>query len=141
MPYCPKCGNKVDEEMVFCPRCGASLRPETGYQAAPGPSTPQAPPMRQEKAEKGEKSEKQEKQQPEKGEKHESSQLGFVGFLVGGVILIMLGVVAYADNMQLWSPSVSRPIVLLAIGAIIIIVGVYVAMVARRRHPQPNVRS
>ena len=26
MSYCPKCGNKVDETMVFCPQCGASLK-------------------------------------------------------------------------------------------------------------------
>jgi uncharacterized membrane protein YvbJ len=24
--FCPKCGNRVEEEMVFCPRCGASLK-------------------------------------------------------------------------------------------------------------------
>lgn len=28
MPYCPKCGNKVDEDMAFCPKCGAALKVE-----------------------------------------------------------------------------------------------------------------
>jgi hypothetical protein len=28
MPYCPKCGNEVNEEMDFCPNCGASLKGE-----------------------------------------------------------------------------------------------------------------
>lgn len=26
MPYCPKCGNEVNEEMDFCPNCGTSLK-------------------------------------------------------------------------------------------------------------------
>ena len=26
MSYCPKCGNKVEETMVFCPHCGTSLK-------------------------------------------------------------------------------------------------------------------
>jgi len=26
--YCPKCGNQVEENMIFCPRCGASLKVE-----------------------------------------------------------------------------------------------------------------
>jgi hypothetical protein len=26
MPYCPKCGNEVDERMDFCPNCGAALK-------------------------------------------------------------------------------------------------------------------
>lgn len=28
VPYCPKCGNKVDEDMAFCPKCGAALKVE-----------------------------------------------------------------------------------------------------------------
>jgi len=26
MPYCPKCGNEITEEMTFCTNCGASLK-------------------------------------------------------------------------------------------------------------------
>ena len=25
MPYCPNCGNKLTEEMLFCPQCGNKL--------------------------------------------------------------------------------------------------------------------
>ena len=25
MPYCPKCGNKVDDDAIFCPKCGNQL--------------------------------------------------------------------------------------------------------------------
>ncbi|HLC01389.1 MAG TPA: zinc ribbon domain-containing protein [Candidatus Bathyarchaeia archaeon] len=139
MPYCPKCGNKVEEGMAFCPRCGASLKMETAYQAAPTPSPPPAPPMRQEKAEKGEKNEKQEKQQPEKGEKHDTSQFGFLGFLVGGLILILIGAVAYINATTSWlRGGLASSVILLLIGVVIIIVGVYVATMARRHMPSPG---
>src|SRR3972149_1888049 len=134
--YCPKCGNKVEEGMAFCPRCGASLKMETPYQAAPTPSPPPVPPMKQEKAEKGEKNEKrekQEKQQPEKGEKHENSQFGFLGFLIGGLILILIGVVAYINATTSWlNGPLAGSVILLLIVFVIIIVGVYVASNARR---------
>jgi len=29
---CPKCGEKISEEMVFCPRCGSALKPPTEAQ-------------------------------------------------------------------------------------------------------------
>jgi DNA-directed RNA polymerase subunit M/transcription elongation factor TFIIS len=38
MPYCPKCGNLVDENMTFCPRCGAPLKSQAATQTSP-PST------------------------------------------------------------------------------------------------------
>ena len=137
--YCPKCGNEVEEGMAFCPRCGASLKIETPYQAAPAPSPAPTPPMRQEKAEKGEKHEKQEKQQPEKGEKHETSQFGFLGFLVGGLILILIGAIAYINATTGWlSGGLGASVTLLLIGFVIIIVGVYVATKARRWFPQPS---
>ena len=38
MPYCPKCGNNVDETMAFCPKCGTALKSTTPSQAAPEPA-------------------------------------------------------------------------------------------------------
>ncbi len=41
MPFCPKCGFQVSEQMQFCPRCGASLISSTvqrrgyGYRVTP----------------------------------------------------------------------------------------------------------
>ena len=135
MPYCPKCGNKVEEDMVFCPRCGASLKTEAPSQAAHAPP-PSPQPVRQEKGEKGEKREKQEKQEPEKGEKRETSQFGFLGFLIGGLILILIGVIAYLNATTSWlSGGVAGSIILLLIGLVIIIVGIYVATTARKRMP------
>ena len=136
MSYCPKCGNKVDETMVFCPHCGASLKGTPTGQPAP------AQPYRR-RDEKSEKNEKQEKQRnrdrPEKGEKQEKGEHGFIGYLIGGLILITFGLFSVlqlsgyfgTDSGQSWA------IMLLIIGVIIIFGAIYVAMVARKRSPQP----
>jgi uncharacterized membrane protein YvbJ len=134
MSYCPKCGNKVEENMTFCPRCGAPLKAEAPSQAAPAPAAPQ----RGEKAEKGEKQEKpekHEKQEPEKGEKHEKGEYGFIGWLVGGVILILIGFFALLQIANVISSGIMWAFVLLIVGVIIIIAAVYLTSMARRRSP------
>ena len=134
MSYCPKCGNKVEEAMAFCPRCGASLGNIPSGQPAP-PTQPYQ--RRNEKAEKNEKQEKN--NQPEKGEKQEKGEQGFIGYLIGGLILITLGLFSVlqlsgyfnVDSAQSWA------LMLLIIGVIIIIGAVYMAMSARKRSPRP----
>lgn len=136
MSYCPKCGNKIDETMVFCPRCGASLK---GTQT--GQPVPTQPYRRNEKSEKNEKQEKQtSRDRPEKGEKQEKGETGFIGFLIGGLILITFGLFSVlqlsgyfvTDSGQSWA------IMLLIIGVIIIIGAIYIALVARKRSPPPT---
>ena len=135
MSYCPKCGNKVDETMVFCPHCGTSLKGVSSGQATPAPAQPYR--RRNEKSEKNEKNEKQEKH--ENREKQEKGEHGFIGYLIGGLILITLGLFSVlqisgyftVDSGQSWA------VMLLIIGVIIIIGAVYVAMTARKRSPQP----
>ena len=131
MPFCPKCGNNVEEGMAFCPRCGAPLKAEAPVQAAPTQAR-----RRNEKAEKGEKQEKQEKREPEKGEKHEKGEMGFIGWLIGGLILIIIGLVAFSRVAGWLSEGAGSALVLLIIGAAVIIVGVYVSSRARKRYPQ-----
>jgi len=132
MPYCPKCGNQIEDNMTFCPRCGAPLKVETPAQAAPASVA-----QRSEKGEKNEKGEKQEKQEPEKGEKHEKGRHGFLGFLIAGLVLVFLGIIAYYDiTVGLPRSELMGPVMLLVIGIAIIIVGVYAAMMAKRRNPQ-----
>jgi len=131
MVYCPKCGNEVDEAMAFCPRCGAPLKTAAPVQAAQVR-------QRSEKAEKGEKQEKQEKQEPEKGEKHEKGQYGFVGWLVGGLILILIGFFALLQISNIITSGISWALVLLIIGVIVIIGAVYFASMARKRYPPPS---
>ena len=135
MPYCPRCGNEVDENMTFCPRCGASLKMKTEMPpAAPttAPSAPQ-PPMRNEKQEKQEKG-----QRNEKGEKHEKGEFGYVGFLIAGLIVVILGVFAFLQVSNVFTSGMQNALTLLVIGLAIIIVGVYVATMARRRNPHPS---
>jgi hypothetical protein len=132
MSYCPKCGNKVDETMTFCPRCGASLKAEAPVQAAPAPVAP-----RQEKAEKGEKQEKQEKEEPEKGEKQEKGEYGFIGWLIGGLILIIIGFFAVLRISGYLTTGMDTALILLVIGVIIIIAAIYLATRARKQYPPP----
>ena len=135
MSFCPKCGNKVDENMVFCPHCGTSLKSIPPNPPAPAPAQPYR--RRDEKSEKNEKQEKQ--QSPEKGERQEKGETGFIGYLIGGLILITLGLFSVLqlsgyftiDSGQSWA------VMLLIIGVIIIIGAIYVALIARKRSPQP----
>ena len=129
MSYCPKCGNKVDETMTFCPRCGASLKIE----AAPRQTPP--PPYRRD--EKSEKSEKQEKKEPEKGEKNEKREHGNIGWLIAGIVIILVGLIAFLRVQGFLQSQYETPIVLLVVGIAIIIVAVWLSMMARRRNPAP----
>jgi uncharacterized Zn finger protein (UPF0148 family) len=127
MSYCPKCGNKIEDTMTFCPICGAPLKD------APSPvqPTPPSQTIRNEKQEKNEKHDSREKQ--------EKSESGFIGYLIGGLILITFGAFSilqlsgyFADSGQSWA------LMLLLIGVIIIIGAVYVALTARRHSPRPT---
>jgi hypothetical protein len=134
MSYCPKCGNQVDETMTFCPRCGASLKMEAPARPAP-PAAPSRTSPRNEKSEKGEKHEKN--QPNEKGEKHEKGEFGFIGWLIGGIIIIVIGIFAYARAVGFITSPVENAIVLLVIGIAIILVAVWLSTMARRRSPAP----
>ncbi len=134
MSYCPNCGNKVDDTMSFCPRCGATLKATTPGQAPPPPAQPYR--RRDEKSEKDEKQEKDQHQ--EKGEKNEKGEQGFIGFLIGGLILITLGLFALLNFTGYFASGESWAVMLLIIGAIIIIGAIYVATVARKRSPEPH---
>jgi len=122
MPYCPKCGAEVSKEMNFCPKCGATI----------GPLPPQA---RMEKEEKSEKHEKREKS--EKTEKHEKGEYGYVGPLIGGLILIVVGLMAYLAAVNLMAARYWGAILLIAVGIIILVIAIYVAITAAERSPKP----
>ncbi len=132
MSYCPKCGNKVDETMTFCPRCGNSLKVGAPAQAAPA-----APAPYRQRGEKAEKGEKHEKQEPEKGEKHEKGEYGFIGWLIGGLILIIIGFFALLRIIGYLTAGMDMAFGFLIIGVIVIIAAVYLSSMARRRSPAP----
>jgi uncharacterized membrane protein YvbJ len=129
MSFCPKCGNEVTEDMVFCPKCGASLKAEqqTGQVARP-------PTYRHEKEEKSEKGEKREKS--EKREKREKHEYAFIGPLIGGLILVFLGVMAYLSIANVVERRVWIALFFILIGIVIIFGAIYGAMLASRRHPK-----
>jgi hypothetical protein len=129
MSNCPKCGNKVDETMIFCPKCGASLKTEV---AQPSPTPVRYASTRNEKQEKH--------QQKEKGEKHEKGQPGFTGLFIAGFALVLLGLVIYTENVYHWVPSGPEAGALgtLAVGVIIIVVGLYFWTRSKRRFPAPT---
>jgi hypothetical protein len=124
MSFCPKCGNKITEDMVFCPKCGAPLKIE---QAAPQPARP--PTYRHEKEEKSEKGE-------EKGEKHEKHEHAFIGTLIGGLILLFIGFSAYLSIAGYAGGRMFGAMFFIAVGLLIIVGAIYGAVVASRRHPR-----
>ena len=111
MPYCPKCGSKVDEAMDFCPHCGTSLK----NSATPS----QAPPT-----------------QCVQNEKHEKNTYSFVGYLMAGLILITVGVFAVLDLTNPSSSIQDLSAMLLITGAIIIGGSVYMAIAAGKLFPR-----
>jgi len=128
MAYCPKCGSKVEEDMSFCPKCGAPLNVEkvAGATAETRPTY-----YRDEKTE--EKSEKHEKQ--EKSEKHEKHEYGFMGPLIGGLILLFIGAALYLSATG-YNVAVLWALFFVLIGVLIIVGGIYGAIMAGRRHPR-----
>jgi len=141
---CPKCGTKVREDMTFCPNCGAALKAAPPPAAAAPPTPPPAAP-RGEKAEKGEKGEKREKREKEereerekkeKGEKYEKREYGFIGPLVGGLILIFLGLMIYVALTTPVGWGIIGAFFVIIIGIIILAGAIYAATMATRKHPR-----
>lgn len=127
MPYCPKCGSEVSEDMRFCPKCGAAVKA--------GVVSREIYVRAREKDEKYEKHEKHEKE--EKGEKHEKGETGRFWILIGGLILVTLGAVSIltaAFNLpDVWTGASF----LVIVGVAIILVAIYGATRASRRSPRP----
>ena len=119
--------------MTFCPRCGASLKMETSWSTSstPAPTSTTRPPIRNEKQEKNEKGEKR--------EKHEKGGGGYLGWFIAGVVIIALGLLAYASSVMpsTWN-RYSGPIFLLVVGVLIVAAGVYFSTKARSRNPNPT---
>ena len=132
MSYCPKCGNKVEETMVFCPQCGTSLK-----DAASPIQAPTAQPYQVEKTENKEKQEK--KQHFEKSVKQEKSEYGFIGYLMGGLILITIGIFSMLDlTSSPLSSSEDLAGMLSIIGVIIILGSYFHGNQARKHFPATN---
>ena len=128
MSYCPKCGNEINETMAFCPRCGTKLK---------GSPTDQTNPSQPNTLEKDEKEEKN--QLPEKSEKQEKTEHGFIGYLIGGLVLITIGVFALLElSGNFRSSGQGFAIMLLIIGIIVIIGAIYIALTSRKQTHELN---
>jgi cation transport ATPase len=127
--FCPKCGKKITEDMVFCPNCGAALNVDRA-----GPQPERAVTYRHEKDEKREKT----VEKREKHEKHEKHEYAFVGPLVGGLVLVFIGLSIYLSVEEVTSavPAMLWAVFFIFIGVVIIIGAVYAAFMASRRHPR-----
>jgi uncharacterized membrane protein YvbJ len=122
MSYCPKCGSKIEGDMSFCPKCGASLKVQ---QATAEARTDR---RRDEKSEKGEKH--------EKTEKHEKHEYGFLGPLIGGLVLICIGAASYLEITKAFDSKVIWAVFLVIIGVMIMIGAIYGYRMAAKRHPK-----
>jgi uncharacterized membrane protein YvbJ len=126
MSYCPKCGNKITEDMIFCPKCGAPLKVEQ--------TTTQPPPPVTYKHEKEEKREKGEKG-TEKGEKREKHEYAFIGPLIGGIIILFIGLSAYLSTIH-YETRILWAFFFIILGLLFVVGAVYGAVMASRRHPK-----
>ena len=123
MPYCPKCGNKVDETTAFCPNCGTSLK---------GASAPEpGPPEQSNWNQQPEKPMTYIGQEPEPEKKEKEH--GFIGYLMAGLILVTFGAFALMDLTNPATASQDLSAMLLIIGIIIIVGAIYIAITTRKQ--------
>ncbi len=123
MVNCPKCGAEITADMAYCPNCGASLQAEPSYTRRD---------WRRERRERR-RNEKEEKN--EKDEQYEKGGRSYIGPLIGGIILVLIGLSSALSILgyQIW--NLTWPVVIVVIGVIIIISAL--ARTARRTNPQP----
>lgn len=124
MVSCQRCGAEVSDDMAFCPKCGNPLK--VAQTAAPTD-------WRSERRErrKPEKAEKNEKQ--EKGEKYEKREHPFIGPLIGGLVLVLLGVVSYLQILGYNFGQFVWPTILIIAGFAVLLGSL--ARMARKRNP------
>jgi uncharacterized integral membrane protein len=120
--------------MTFCPRCGASLKAGATGQAGPTDQGYQYEYRHHRHEKSNEKAEKH-------GEKHEKGGGGY-GYLIAGILIVIIGVLAYLNATTTLFSSISGPeasaLFLVAIGVIIVAAGIYYSSRSRRRNPAPT---
>ena len=124
MPYCLKCGSKVEDTDTFCLNCGAQLKDQATGAAPPTASSLQV------------KAENEKTKGPndlQKERDRERQDRGFVYYLALGLILITVGLSAI---FEITNPKFALgellAIMLFIIGLIVILAAVYVAFAGRK---------
>lgn len=125
MPYCLKCGSQVEDTNTFCPNCGTRLKD------AAATSVPTASPSPQVQAVENNQNNTTKDSQVAK--KLQKPDHGFVKYLAAGLVLITVAVSAI---LKMEDPKMGTggllAIMLVLIGLIIIVAGVYVAFAGRK---------
>ena len=137
MPYCPKCGSEITDEMVFCPKCGVSLKP-----AQPEDWREQMRQARRDWRDKrrdmrSQMRETRRGEKEEEWEKTEKHEVIFIGPFVAGLIVLLFGVLLYFVITSGFDFAILGPLFLVFVGAVIIAAAIYGAVVFARRHPRP----
>jgi hypothetical protein len=126
VPYCPKCGSEIDESMVFCPKCGASLKVE--------PRLAQPTDWRNQRRQwREQRRQWRHENQGDWAEKHEKQEQSFLGPLIGGVALILLGLLVYLGVTNVLNWQSLQAVFLVLLGLLILFGGVF-AYSTRRRY-------
>ena len=133
MPNCPKCGAEVEQDMAFCPKCGAALKPVEGADWREE--------MRQRRREWREqrrqwREQRRATRRAEKSEKTEKHEHPFIGPLIAGSILILLGALLYFAETASLAIELAWALVFIIVGIIVLALAVYAAVLAARRHPK-----
>lgn len=114
MPYCPKCGNEVNDVMRFCSNCGFQLKDGPSQTAAAAPSCGQETPQTQ---------------KPQVHDHSSKVEHGFISFLAGGLILVTIGISAILELTNDALTATQYLVVMLTvIGLIVIFSAFYVAL-------------
>ena len=134
MPYCPKCGSEVDEKMVFCPKCGAQLRMEQPAGLRDEWRTKRREWRKQRREQRRQRRQAEKSEKEEKWEKTEKHEYMFLGPLIGGLALIVVGAFLYFLIVGGFGAQLLGALFLVFVGLIIIVAALYSVLVRERRH-------
>ena len=126
MPYCPKCGSEVDETMAFCSKCGTSLK-GTQYEDIKDRTKAESRDVRREWREE------RRKMREERWNRYGERRFRFIGPLIGGTILVLLGLAFYLQVVEGFGIWLLLSSIFIILGILVIVVGIYVITVLTRR--------
>ena len=137
MPHCPKCGSVVDEKMVFCPKCGAPLRTEQPADLRDQWRTKRREWREQRREQRRQRRHAEKSEKDEKREKTEKHEYVFLGPLIGGLVLIIIGTFLYFLIVGGSGGEFLGALFLVFVGLIVIVAALYSILVRERRRPRP----